>query len=655
MTRPITRPIKVAVLMSRVEEDCRLNIEELIRKGKQEAQNWNTDWAAPCWDVTEVFRHTVRSHRSERKHLNLWFSQRSPNGQDPGLPLPTEFGDIAKSFVVLRHQAGGQCVGSQMNAITASQFIFHQLAKRGAEFVELTVGDLHQACNACREALKETTAYTIQGAIEEIAAFVDKNRLCIRRLDFRYPHKIRPQKSSELTHSRLDDPDHAVPSSRKPIVEKVMKAIGSLYISISKSNVADRLRINAVTLAAFTGRRIGEILTMPASGVQFDEKGQAFLRIYAQKRSQGCQIIVPDKLYLIPQTTELIRQVIDECLELTTEARDSARYIRETKGPDTRILPSKEWFDSIELRDALGLSKGSRTAIEWIRSHGIALVNVPGKRSIVKRRDVIEAIRDELFLDPALHVSSPEGDLLLDDLLFIGFKNQFHSVKADLRYAVWPVNTQHISDFLGARGYGAFQTYFSGTEQAGYRVTSHQFRHTLNTLLQRGGMSDALQTEWFQRKRAADTQHYQHMTMAEKANAVLEVLHRDEEPKIVELRYGSREKAECDAQFRPVLDLGPGWCLHDWREAPCPRHLESATSQQDLYWVDENTDARLRELERLRKTCLKMIAVSDENAAAGQANAAEWARHFRNRLIAIESALACADKPISRYSASSPK
>ena len=47
--------------------------------------------------------------------------------------------------------------------------------------------------------------------------------------------------------------------------------------------------------------------------------------------------------------------------------------------------------------------------------------------------------------------------------------------------------------------------------------TSHHFRHTLNTLLDEGGLSDLLQTEWFGRKNPRDTKAYQHTSREKRA------------------------------------------------------------------------------------------------------------------------------------------
>lgn len=55
---------------------------------------------------------------------------------------------------------------------------------------------------------------------------------------------------------------------------------------------------------------------------------------------------------------------------------------------------------------------------------------------------------------------------------------------------------------------------------------SHHFRHTLNTLLDEGGLSDLLQTEWFGRTNPRDTKAYQHTSREKRALMLREDIKR---------------------------------------------------------------------------------------------------------------------------------
>lgn len=629
---------KVTVLISRIEQDCRQNIDQLIKDGRLAAESWDVDWANPCWDVRKVFAHTKRSHRSDRRSMNLWFTERASKPRAPGAPFEATFGEIMRSLVVLRHQAGSQSFGDQQQVIVAGQFIYRQIQGRGHDVMAMTPGDLDRACQDISATLSPATAYKLHRFVEEIAATIDRNRLCPLRLNFRYAGKRRPSSVNGFGNERLDDPDHGKYTSSKMASDDVMRALGHLYQTIPADCPSDRLLINVVVIAVCTGRRIGEILTLPIQHVKMDSDGYAYLHYYKEKRSQGCQTIVKEKLYLIPQTVDLVRAAIDEVLKLTKKARAAARRIAANDGPDTSGWPTSEYLSACDVRASIGLSSES-SARAWLNQRRVPVAKTLGRTGLYRFDDVIDGMRKDLFCGPAVHVTPPAKDLPLHELLFIAFRQSFHRGKATFRYAVWPVNVRHISDFLGAHGSGAFKRYFFGEAQEDYRINTHAFRHYLNTLLTRGGMSDALQTEWFGRKNPADTKAYQHLSEAERTASVREFTAGRFTGEAMPLKPSSHAEESRVAHSVAVLDVGPGWCQHDWRSDPCPRHLEAQVDPESLIWVGTDTHSRYFELERMRSVTQSVIDLATQRLARGTPNADAWIAHLRVRLGMIVEAL----------------
>ncbi len=629
---------KVTVLISKIEEDCRQNIQNLIKDGRQAALTWNIEWESPTWDVQKVFAHTVRSHRSERTTMNFWFTERGERPKVPGKPFEKTFGEIVRSLLVLRHQVGNQCFVDQQQIIIASQFISQQLAGRNHDLTKLTSGDLEYACDQIATSQAKSTAYKLQRFVEEIGATIDRNRLCPRLLNFRYSKKKRPETVSGIDYVRLDDPDLAKGASAKLLPEMVLKALGHLYQSIPETETSDRLRINAAVIAACTGRRIGEILTLPKQNVSYDRNGYAYILYYKEKRSQGCQTINLDKLYLIPQTVPLIDAVIEESIKLTSECRAIAKHIEESGGANTTGLLEGQYLEARDLGSFLGITNAS--AKQWFKFRNVPPYGQERRSYVYNRSAIVAAMQNEIYHGPAVHVTPPGKNLELEDVLFIGFKNAFHARKASLKYAVWPVNVRHMGDFLGARGCGAFKRYFSGENESNFRINSHRFRHTLNTILQRGGMSDALQTEWFARKNPSDSKAYQHMTPAEKAYAahISTAKRFNAQPSPPEAV--PRGEATTFAQNMVVLDLGLGLCRHDWRNRPCGRYEEMSLAPESLVWEAPEFSTRLPELERIQHFIETMLHNALHRADIGMTEAIQWADVFRKKLSEIQLIIA---------------
>jgi len=629
---------KVTVLASRIEEDCRQNIQTLIRDGKKIAKEWGVDWNAPMWDVLAVFSHTIRSHRSDRKSMNLWFTERQIEDNQPAIPFKKMFGDIVRSFVVLRQQAGNQCFGDQQQVIYASQYISQQIAGRAHDLTKLTNGDLERACDAIAASLAASTAYKLHRFVEEIGAIIDRNRLCPRVLNFKYAKKKRPDAVSGIGFTRLDDPDLAKGASAKLISTDVLKAIGLLYQNIPDDQSSDRLLMDAVVIALCTGRRIGEILTLPKQEIKYDQDGKAYLLHYKEKRSQGCQVIVLERLYLVPQTVPLLTAAIQEATAITEKFREAAKYIAQTGLPNIVGLPEEEFISARMLSKFLGLTKDSTN--QWLKTRGIEASHNIGRTLMYRRSDIINAMQKELFRGPAVHVSPPAGDLLVEDLLFLGFRNSFHSRKKPLRYAVYPVNVQQFGDYLGARSSGLFKRYLKGETAESYRVNSHRFRHTLNTILEKGGMSDALQTEWFGRKNPSDTKAYQHMTPAERAQRSHVATAERFQDEVPLPKISTMHDATIAAERMAVFDLGPGYCQHDWRSRPCPRFSEIPSSPDSLIWKPSEGSSRLNELERIRQFTALMADKAQEQVVLGKQEASAWLAVFEDKLSEIERVMA---------------
>ncbi|WP_153117668.1 hypothetical protein [Rhodocyclus tenuis] len=407
-----------------------------------------------------------------------------------------------------------------------------------------------------------------------------------------------------------------------------------MYQTIPENHTWDRLLINAVVIAVCTGRRIGEILTFPVQTIAHDRKGYAYILYYKEKRSEGCQVVHLEKLYLIPQTIPLIEAALGEAIELTHECRAAAKHISITGAADTRGLTDTPHITLQDLQSFLGLPKGRIRA--WLKTRNIFPSRGMKKTSTYLRTDIVSALQKEIFSGPAVHVTPPGKDLALEDMIFIAFKHAFHSQKITFRYAVWPVNVRNLGDFLGARGLGVFKRYFSGQEEANFRINSHRFRHTLNTILQRGGMSDALQTEWFARKNPSDTKAYQHMTAAEKAHSAHRATAKRFDTQPPPLKVSPRQDAIAAAAQRAVLDLGLGYCQHDWRNRPCARYAEISLGPDALLWDGLPPPQRASELDRMRQFIQLILNNARHRAECGYEEASKWVNLYQQKAAEVE-------------------
>ena len=106
------------------------------------------------------------------------------------------------------------------------------------------------------------------------------------------------------------------------------------------------------------------------------------------------------------------------------------------------------------------------------------------------------------------------------------------------------------------------------------RITTHQFRHWLNDLADKGGMPVEVLTRWMGRSFARDTQDYRHATVDERLAWLKDSIrsgsvtgHMAEVYR--QLPVGERERF-LDGQIQAMHVTPLGICIHDFAVEPCP-------------------------------------------------------------------------------------
>ena len=108
-------------------------------------------------------------------------------------------------------------------------------------------------------------------------------------------------------------------------------------------------------------------------------------------------------------------------------------------------------------------------------------------------------------------------------------------------------------------------------------MTSHQFRHWLNYIADKGGLPVELQSRWMGREHSRETDAYRHATVDERLEWVKAGIQDGKlaGPKAsmyFELPRTKRERY-LDGEVQAVHFTALGLCLHDFAVTPCPYHL----------------------------------------------------------------------------------
>ncbi len=174
-------------------------------------------------------------------------------------------------------------------------------------------------------------------------------------------------------------------------------------------------------------------------------------------------------------------------------------------------------------------------------------------------------------------------------------------------------------------------------------LRSHALRHLLNTLAQKGGMSQLEIAKWSGRVEVKQNRVYDHMTEFE----IVDMMRcRDSELSLdgplEELRKKISEKLPIDRQSFNILAIPTahiteiGYCVHDYTMSPCQKHLDCLNCTEQ---VCVKGDKRLENIQVIYEQSKALIAKMDIDIVEGRAGVDRWYEHTKMTLDRAETLL----------------
>lgn len=619
-----------------LDDNCDLNATALIEKAKASGAFGTIFWDGPVWDVTES--EVQRGHK--QRSLNLPFTQHLAErgmGSRIGEPFGNKdgFADIVKSLIRLRKEIGGQCANNQYEVIVAYRYIYEELANVDYDIKRATREHFDAAARKVHQRESVVSAYKRLEKIEEAANLLDENGLVRIRLDWRCGSKKRPR---ALNRGLLEEPTAGAQDDKKLPRDGIIEGIAYLYHIIPKAAWVDRICICFISLLVITGLRIGEILSLPAMRVQTeDETGRRYFVFYPEKGAP------PQKKWLMTAGADLAQAMIDELLDLTQAPRQMAAWLQEHPGQVS--IGGVDWSGEFIDIEQFCLPLGLVGSAEQFFSVRVPLIRSEEGLS-VERDILIKALRAESYDRPVNVVRNSGEKLELKDALACSYRNAFHSGRPTLRYAVVPVSEQQINDFIGTRAGqpAAFERYgIVGPDGAALNVSSHAFRHWLNDLLDRGGLSDVEQAVYFGRRNPKDNRAYQHMTPGERVTKARDDLKGGSllgpVAELLAKTPVDRKDIVLAARIRAVHVVPGGACFHEFSQSPCPNFMACSDGCGDFHWQTDDP-IQTQELNFQREVLEVAVESAKREVAEETWGADAWLQHNIRKLGQVNCSLA---------------
>lgn len=592
------------------------------------------------WDVTEA----VVTKGKGRKRERITFSNAATVDEKAPEMMREPFLSFAKAFVRFIH--GMRPTKTIHNRMAALRAIEAALLESGAapDPVQIDSRVLNRAAQIVVDRFSEGAAYRVGGQIEMVGIFLAENRLTSVPVRWRNPIK-RPNSAVRVGKEFDDRRAKKMPSSA---------ALDALpWIFRIATEPADVITVSVAAILLASPDRISEVLTLPeACEVREPRKGKedAYgLRWWPAKGS------VPMVKWLVPSMASVVEEALQKIRSVTAEARRIAKWYEQHPdklylAADVVSLRSREWLSLEDIARVLGLSHSS-TAYSWCKTNGIKPEQREGggRRVFARFSDIEAAVLR--MLPRGFPVLDEATGLKYSKALFVVQRNQLNTQHGMYPCVIETVGIGQINTGLGSRvthGHESIFSRFGFTEPDGspIQITSHQFRHYLNTLAQAGGLSQLDIAKWSGRRDIKQNEAYDHVTPSQMLQKIRDAVGGDqmfgplaELPKKVLIRRDAFARLVVPTAH--TTDLG--YCVHDYTASPCQLHMDCIHCR-DLVCVkgDAEKEALLRQrLDEAKALMDKAQAATSE----GYSGSDRWLDHHRSTVDRLAQLCSIMDDP----------
>ena len=584
------------------------------------------DFDADVWDVTEASNRRASSNAERISFCTLATTGRSRRRE----PLAEPYKSFAKAYI--RYQQGLRPTKNVAHRFAAHRVIEQTLRETQAGDVldptSINADLLNRAAELAKRRFKTATAYRVGVNIELIAQFLDEHHLTPAVIGWRNPLK-RPADGARVGVEFEEKRAKKLPS------QAALQALPAVFNLATESR--DVIQASVGAILSSVPARISELLTLPedceAPPPPGGDPTLYGLRWWPAKGAD------PQVKWVIPSMVDVVRRAIVNIRRETDEARRVAAWYE--ANPGKLYLPNHlEYLRDRERIHVDELAKMLQIGGEgFCRNHRI-------KRSGGKAyfRDVEEKVLSLLPSD--FPVFDRETGTSYSKALFVVLKNQFR-VPSPMTCMIERVNHQHIADGFGA-GVGRVTTSlfsrlgFTEADSSPIRVTTHQFRHMLNTMAQKGGATQFDIAKWSGRKDLSQNTIYDHESAGELLSRVQATVGDAGGLFGLPARIQINEPATREQYAQLVAPTAHtteiGFCLHDFAASPCQLHMDCLRCTEH---VCVKGNRHKTEVIRKRLTEARSLLAKAEDGMSAEAWGADrWVEAQTENVARLEALLA---------------
>lgn len=489
--------------------------------------------------------------------------------------------------------------------------------------------------------LTPSVAYRVAGQLELLADVLSE--VGVIRLPGRWLHGLKKPKEggSRISMEAIQARQEKLPSAA------VIRAIGSIYSEAA--GVDDTIVTAYCALMLCAPQRVNEVVRLD---IHCLVKGEGHFEGKLGIRWPGSKLALDTTKWLPSHMVTLAREAIGRLRTTSAAARRVAAWY--AKNPaniyldqDAEHLRMQDLITAHDVAAILwGEEKSKGSTRKWLQANHIQPTGAFGRTLRYRFSDVEAAV---LRLLPATFPIVPGTEALYcEDALGLCLLNELQSKKATFRCMFQTISQGHIYSRLGSRsGMLSIFDRYGHTEDDGspIQVTSHAFRHYLNTLAQLGGLSDTEISIFSGRKDVRQNRAYDHRTSEEIQAPLITATQKGFRGELVaKVHRDLITRDELLASGKPVSHSTQfGYCMHDFAAEPCLLYRDCLNcDEQECVKGERHKEDNLR---RTRAETEQALARAKAALADEEYGADLWVQHHIKTLARIDELLALLENP----------
>ncbi len=633
---------EIVLFTPKAELDAAANLRGFVDmcRSKLTVFGANLPFQNDVWDVTDAVATKGKGGKRER----ITFSNAATVDQKSPEMMREPFLSFAKAYV--RYMHGMRPTKIIHNRVAALRAIEAALLETGLppDPVQIDSRILNRAAQIVADRFSDGAAYRVGGQIEMLGIFLSENRLAAVPVRWRNPIK-RPSSAVRVGKEFDERREEKMPSST------ALDALPRIFRIATEP--ADVITVSVAAILLASPDRISEVLTLPeACEVREPRKGKEDAYGLRWWPAKGAEPMVK---WLVPSMASVVEEALQKIRSATAEARGIAKWYEQHPdqlylAADVADLRGREWLSLTELAQILGI-RDRVAANAWCKTAGVATEKLEGcgKKFYVRFRDVESAVLG--MLPRGFPVLDKVTGLKYSEALLIVRRNELGARYGTYRCMIEAVGIGQINTGLGSRiehGHESIFTRFGFAEPDGSHiaVTTHQFRHYLNTLAQAGGLSQLDIAKWSGRKDIRQNEAYDHVTPGQMLQKIRDAVGGDqlfgplaELPKKVLIRRD--EFARLVVPTAHTTDLG--YCVHDYTASPCQLHMDCIHCR-DLVCVKGDTEKETL-LRRRLDEAKGLMERAQTATSEGYSGSDRWLDHHRTTVDRLAQLCSIMDDP----------